>query len=257
LYKDIEFNAANIFLRTEVEQIPNIFLFKGITSDSAISDYLLTDLENFSRPSKTAKKNGNLYNLLLNNLDNWKKYPLREKSIILTDSQNIAKSFSTTVDEKYGKTFYVFPRQNSSIVLSPNDDIWYSFRRGLTEIGLRGNDADLILFNDLFYEIFSSCNIVDFDQNFELFIEHLNSLIKGEIKPQSHLNFKSQLLYEKLVNLNLDAKELLENVFDPDSNGFEIKQYNKEFALGNRNIEMWTNEQCLLINVDKFDAFTI
>ena len=62
----------------------------------------------------------NFVTLLVDNLDSWKQYPKRSKSLICSTDWSIS--------EIYGPVFIVLPKNGSKIGVCVEDDFWYSFK---------------------------------------------------------------------------------------------------------------------------------
>ncbi len=250
--KNTNFKEAMAFLEKKVKIYDNFF-YKGINSDFEIPDIILKDPNSSVRKSKTQDIHGNIYDLLLNNLPSWREYPRRNKSIIMTDSLDIAKSFANKDKGIYKKTFQVFPKYNSKIVVAPESDIWFSFMNGLGMLGLKGEKAKLQNFNRYLVEILKS-NLVDEDiWTYESILSSLRALFKTAPYSINQLCFESKILFGKLKEFNKTPEEIFDNLLSPNLNGFEIKKFNKSYELDNSNVELWTNAKYLLVNIEKVD----
>ncbi len=257
MYKDIDLTSVKDFLESEFTNnlIPEVKLFKGISSSSQINDYLMSSTKKFERPSKTQSKNGNSYNLLLNNLSNWSDMPLRKESIIITNNLEIARSFAfknAAVDNLNGKVFRVIPKKDSKLVVCPKSDIWYSFTKGLGVIGLRGVGIDLIEFNRNLAEIACSIIVQDFDNNWEQFTNTILSIQSKKYKINTKLSFRSQLVFDWIIKQPINIILKFEEIFDPVLNDFEVTNFNTNITFDDySNNEIWTDSDALLINLEK------
>lgn len=249
MHKNINFNQALSFLNEKVHK-KDITFYKGINSSTEIKDFVLIDPKNSTRESKTKELHGDIYNILLNNLKNWQKYPLRKNSIIFTDKQSIAENFSKNGSGSYGKIFQVFPIHNAEIVVSPEYDIWYSFKKGLAEIGLRGTSASLIEFNSILDNILADYNTQYPSWDYKSIVDSLQLFIEKNNQPSKQLEFQSQIVHKKLLEKKLDAEQILNEIFNPELNGFEMKKFDVNFSIESSEIELWTDSTCLLINID-------
>jgi hypothetical protein len=214
------------------------FFFKGITMPSSGSNYYIIEPQKHRRPGKTKDKFGDAYNLLINNLQNWNNYPKRCKSIILTTSEKTSKQF--------GESYAVFPLYNASIVISPESDIWYSFRQTLMKAGLAGKD--LSHFNNVITEIVSLVNggrTTDYDWNLMLqsFIKFDNLDFAGKISSQESISF-----IKKYTESGMKLLEFLGTIIDPGRNDFKLIKYNEEFRIKEHfDKEVWTDSICVLV----------
>jgi hypothetical protein len=234
-------------------------LYKGITSvENELLDYYIFDPKTVVRQSKTVKENGNIYNLLLNNLQNWKTLPKREKSIITSSNLKTANAYGRPSKGKglrYGKTYVVIPLLNEPIVISYKSDILFSFQKALLHFNLKGKNNSLVAFNSFMYEIFKAAGVQEgFDFDWKLFCEHLNKISKSNHLPKAKLSFEASIIYEVLKRNSIAIDEYLNNIFDPRKNEFVVTNYSlnlegKEYY----DREVWTESECLLINHEKIE----
>ena len=253
MYKDIDLTSAKKVLGKQFFNFDftDFGFYKGITSESNISDFLLFEPENEIRGSKTVHEHGNLYNLLLNELDCWSTIPLRKNSIIFSNNYKTAESFSNQ-NGKNGKLFKVFFKTESPLVISPKSDIWYSFQKGLSILGLRGKNSNLTFFNTVFKEIFESCNIENYDTDFDYFVSNLKKISTEKIIPAKNLDFEATIVYKWVLSQNKSVLDSLEEVFNPYTNKFQIVGYNQSLNFNkNCNNEIWSDSKALLVAVDK------
>lgn len=255
MYKDIDLNFVEEYFKKEPAALSIPKLYKGISSGNVIGDILLTDPKTNLRPSKTAKEHGNIYNLILNNQEKWKDLPLRQHSVIMTGKREIASSFAFNGGNSHGKIFLVFPDYDSRLVVCPENDIWYSFTKGLSLIGLRGKNNDLTYFNRFLSEIFTAFEIVNPDLSYKNFIENIDNIRENELKLKKRLSSEAEIILNKIMKSAIDAENLIEQVFDPEINDFAILNYNTELSLDKDKSEIWTDANCILVEEKIFTEF--
>lgn len=259
-YKHLEFHE----LINELRANYSVFIekgspfYKGVVSKTCLNKYYVVDPSLFLRESKTKIEHGNVYNLLLNNLPSWEKIPKRQYSVIMSSSQNTAKSFSIPITSKgyiYGKTYCVIPENESILAIASDRDIWNSFNNGLLKIGLRGKNGNLIKFNCILNELYKSTqNNDEFDKNWELLNENLIKLANGIIVPKISLSDEETRMLEYLKSNRNDLIGFFDEIFNPNLNGIMILQFNKEFKLENyRNNEIWTESKCVFFEDDSLN----
>jgi hypothetical protein len=226
----------------------SLTLYKGINREG-LDDFCFLDPNIFIRHSKTLNVNGNAYNLLLNNLNSWKYFPIRENSIITSSNITTAQAFA----QDKGKTYVVLPKYNIPIAIAPSSDIWFAFRLGLGQLSLRGN-FDLVSFNRFLNEIIKAAQIPqNYDSTWELFVFYLEKLANEEIKPLSRIEFEAQLLLDALIRNKSDIIEYIDKAFSPSFNNIWLKHYNSELmAKAYPNNEIWIQSPCLLIENKKY-----
>lgn len=253
MHKNTNFQEAIIILKEKVKNFTNKCFFKGINSNDEIPDIFIIDPKNSNRQSKTKDIHGVIYDILLNNLDVWKKYPLRNSSVILTGDVKIAENFAKNGKGPYCKVFQVFPMYNSEIVIAPENDIWYSFRKGLGILGLKNDKAVLHNFNRIMEDILKSYNEEKQKLTFDSIKSTLQKISKETKDTPKYLDFETDIVYNKLFEINSQPLETLNNIFDPELNGFKIKKFDENFSLENTKSEVWTDSICLLINIESVE----
>jgi len=232
-------------------------LFKGITWDKELSDYLLVAPITFMRTSKTASKNGNTYNILLNNLPSWQNFPLRQKSLIATTSLSTAKSFSVPFPAQgltFGRTYRVLPKNMSTVVISPKSDIWYCFDDSLKQELEIDNTISLKQFNRYIAEIATALGFDNsFDKNWPLFNDFITALLKANCSSRKHLSKIARKLFDRLKDNKTDILGYLDRVLGPTKNDFRARVYSAHSNLrGLPDNEVWTDSCCLLVEEKVF-----
>lgn len=245
---DISFSVKN-----------DLVLYKGMADRKSMPDYFHVDPSIGIRPSKTVKENGNIYNLLLNNLSNWKRLPKREKSIITTSNIRTAESYSLPLKSKglrFGKTYIVVPKQNSKLVIAPKNDILYSFSEALKEFKLRGRAVSLVQFNLLLSELIESARVLPgYDFDWKIFKACIRNLSYGRIEPQTKISMESENI---LLVLKKNKERIIgyfDEVFSPEKNYFEVQKYNLSLMRKSyHDHEIWTDSACYLIERTKYNS---
>ncbi len=194
-------------------------------------DFNIVDPKNIERISPYAESN--LYNLLFSNLENWSKYPKRNKSLICGD-------FADVEYRAGDKLMLVFPLE-PKLAVCPVDDIWDSFYPSIT--------CNL---SDFFQELY---NITNFDDiNYDNLLIQLKNFDEARSSTNSDVTFKRYIknkdLCDRWSRKEISTVELLNIIFDPDKNNFEIINYDGLNIPYNR--EVWTDSKCLLIEPRKY-----
>jgi len=184
----------------------------------------------------------NIYNLLLSNLPSWKKYPIRNKSLVCTTNKMKAAG-------GYGGDYYftVYPYDGTLIGIAPEYDIWESFRKVIQPL-----DSLNYYLNDLIYnatgkgydegeprtyrELLDTLSKVDeYKEMVDDFWEHFhNKLVKFFTEKIPYSNTKNK----KLI-------DLLNKALSPEYNNFELRKVG-EGSL-NSDHELWFEGQAILL----------
>ncbi len=229
----------------------NDIFYKGIISENPISDILIYRKENCYRQSKTLELHGNLYNMLLNELPSWQKFPLRKESIIFTNSENTARFFSIPQlkgNMKFGKLFHVIPLRKAIVITSSKNDLWYSFNKFFADIGIRKLSYSLIDFNQAFSLIARNFDFPEYDtslSNFEILIQLIRNGL-GNI----NLDIDTNIIYRDILSSDNYINDL--NIkFSPENNNFQAHT-ESSFKKLETDRELWTDGDCILIAKDCF-----
>ena len=149
----------------------------------------------------------NYYTLMMDNLDSWKEYPKRSKSIIC----EINEFKNCNVISGYGKPHIVFPFDKCKIGVCSDIDLWYSF----PEVG------SLYDFNEAIHSLlkrFSTPNI-KYQKNWKLLINFLESLhIEDFIEVWNYSNLADIVVKSRWGSI----EDFLNKVMNPESNGFKL-----------------------------------
>jgi hypothetical protein len=189
---------------------------------------------------RTAIKSGefvsNHYNLLVDNLPSWSKYPKRSKSLI-----GMTKYFEDVAcadSSDYGKTYIVIPKDNVKMVICPTVDFITSFNMQnlIDDLGFATIDryakylSDRGICDKSWKEMLNGINSIDSITPPRLDIE----------EPESRINY-------------------LDTVLNPYSNDFKLVHYNKENFRDSKIIpsrrEIWTESECIIILPELIDDF--
>jgi hypothetical protein len=191
----------------------------------------------FIQPSKFERKSvviGYFHNIIINNSKYWKDYPKRTKSVVFTDQHGIF--------EWNGGTLYqVIPMNNAKIAISSETDFAKSFKIGLG------------ILSKVFEYKFS-------------WLGDLNHYVEGFLP--SEMRYKTNINSEEIKNIINNIKEINDNLklknmlkkydcstlydlidycLSPELNGFRLVNYNDAFKDITSGQEMYTDENCLLL----------
>lgn len=160
----------------------------------------------------------NYYTLFINNHPLWKDYPKRQIICSGGSGERAMAHLSRTV-------YYVFPIDRSKIGICPDDDIWSSF-------------DDQIL---RYFEIRDVSNLDQFNQMLDYY----------GFSDDNWQTFKKQLQTEEIDvknNKNMNAMKLLEEVLNPNKNGFKVETTNNLSLNSLDNQEVWLDSECILVS---------
>jgi len=195
-------------------------------------------------PRKSAFNNTNYYTILFDNLPSWKNYPKRSESIICTNDKSNAADRTQPAGSKH--YYIVIPLQNAKIAICPEDDIWFSFNTQILKyMGYSDNLSDFMI--DVFFD--ADKYNYKMSETYKSIKKYFN-LIDND--SGNNLRFiKDTLLKDKLEN-GYNMLDIMNDILDPNKNGFELKKVTENMILPSDSREIWTSDKCLLIRNDIF-----
>ena len=235
-------------------------LFRGVRD--ATAPYVYID------PTKSTRRSANTrsYTMwLIEDSDKWKDYPQRSKSIICSTTDKYASIYSGRYDEGGGKLYHVIPYDTAKIGMANTVDFFQSFKTsGLDSVP------------DLNYLI---QNMLDFNQDTrnvipdspDAFFKRLSTVshalqndptlrsrfIAAHITDLDKWSFSHEL-QATLVKSILEGysfMDILQNILDPDVNGFELYTMDNFRYDEDINKEVWTDGPALMVDVYHYDDF--
>jgi len=207
-------------------------------------DYNVIDPKEIERVSPNASSN--LYNLFFSNSERWSEYPKRNKSLICGDFNAVSRRGDNT-------QMIVIPLEHVKIGVCSDDDIWTSFGNSLKNCSYINNFFNFI--DNEYNRIGGFVDPID-DQNWNNFVKDLNlydELRKGEENLYKYIRDNS--LIEKYIDEKISTLELLDELFDPKKNDFQLLEYDGTNLPTNR--EVWTDSKCLLVKSNMFFKYLI
>lgn len=223
-------------------------LYRGI--DRAVkSEAFLSPRIETPRPSAHTS---NLYNTLMSNLESWKAFPPRNRSLICsTDYEYPAK---------FGKVYSVFPLDGFKLGICPEEDLWIAFHYLFGELKpihrmnqFNGAILDFVAFiqknveHDLNINIETlkdTSNIQEIQEVFHVIdmeIDGLSPKELADLRTKSSNPFAKYYLIPTKVNQGM--MKAIDQLLDPDHNGFFTQTNN----ITTGNFEAWTDSPCIMI----------
>ena len=195
---------------------------------------------------------GNYHNLILSNLESWKDYPKRNKSIC-------TGNFSR-VEIAYGDVIYlVIPYDTTKIGISSSMDFWWAFK-SLTK-HVRAGFSNTGLITDWFKNIINVISKETGDTISDVSWDSLKPYLDRKWKEFSKVKWSSPGIYKSSgspkysyfpeYNKNVTLLDNLQRVLDPNLHGFSIG-YMKDIPniFKDKSVECWSEDDCLMIKWD-------
>lgn len=191
--------------------------------------------------------------MLINALPSWQNLPLRKNSLIFTNNEDVARAFAISRPKQgkdFAKLFVVIPKRGSNLVVSPDSDLWYSFTPFFKSIGINKYTYTLTDFNATFKDLADYFEGPDFDMSLENFNKLILEIQNKEVE-LSKMNPYTRIIYDGIVDASKNYLASLSSKFSPEFNNFQSVIIEAPITIEN-NRELWTNEDCLLIELSKF-----
>ena len=186
------------------------------------ADYLVGDSTARNRVSRNTE---NYYTVLIDNLPEWQKFPKRSKSLICTNLLVKAKMYGNNWQFSYK----IIPFDEvKKIAVCPEEDIWQSFPKIKGE-GIK----NMPIFNNMLTEIFAKIGISNLGSialnnadSYQVLTDALRQIKK---LPKNFINSldNSYQPLAKILHQTKDPVKLIENLFNPEDNGFDLIDYNQ------------------------------
>jgi hypothetical protein len=247
-----------------------ISIFRGFSGGNKL--WYISTPSKFTRTSKQ-DAGGNIYTLLFDNLNSWQKFPKRSKSLICTTDYQYSNEF--------GRTYLVIPKDGAKWGICPEGDIWKSFNRTSGKYNIWLEDFNFLfintfkLLNKHFPEKFKNFKVdelkfsKDFNYLFKVLLamdECIDIIISDEFMRKNKRKYENiidnqnallKFLIYKKQKTNKNIGFILEELFDPEQNKFVLANNLNISKMVNKNNhnEVWTDSDCILINIDKFINF--
>jgi hypothetical protein len=198
---------------------------------------------------------GNYHNLIISNLESWKEYPKRNKSIC-------TGRFSR-IEIAHGKEIYlVIPYDKTRIGIAPSMDMWFAFKK-LTKYKVStGNPKfdyetpGLIIdwFKNIIEVVSKKAGSQISDVSWTDLKTHLDqkytefAKVKYQSQPVSKKVEAPKYSYFPEYDRNQTLLNNLQRILDPNLHGFSIG-YMKDLPniFKDKSVECWFSEDCLMI----------
>jgi len=202
----------------------------------------IKDSQYFIDPSKTMEDRispfatNNFYNLLLSNLDSWKSFPKRDKSIICTTS------FDNAYRRGFDSAYLVLPKDGAKIGVCPGQDIWDAFDKNSN---IQSLDIINIMFSEMRESLPNKQKYIVSDQSFKEFIKLCNAVDKN-IKFLKEEGLDDYDFLKEYFNANGSIKfiDFIDDLLNPKNNNIKLKHSGD--SIGGDN-EVWTDSMSVLV----------
>ena len=243
-----------------VNCIINKPIYRGLNGGE---DIMMVDPSKYERVSLDGY---NFYTLIIDNMDTWKDYPKRSRSIICASKTAAASSYGALYrviplnpQAKFGvcskgDIWISFNKQNFNSLSGVNGDFAYiaNFIIQKTDIA-SSNHAELDLLKKIHKSNQRNTEHISYDE-LKWFLNFID-INKIEL---SNYNVQSTLI-SKFIREYFDVAgeesllKLTEKALEPEDNGFSLVNYYDDAGWDHVNShEVWTDSKCILIKLDYF-----
>lgn len=265
----VDLDKANELLGSECsefEEQQTIFNLVDIDKVDSDTDFYIYD------PLKEKKAFDKNYHIMfMNSLDSWGKFPKRRNAIV-------AYSDKEKVNDD-GVTFVAIPFNKTKLGIAPKENLDDCFNNVSINLGLkfelfnRSFNAILNIFNNPegTYEENTKKLHLDNEQFYDESVDTLkkaiskademlssdegksicDEILENPYNKETQENVISIIEYLKAKNISL--KEMIERLFEPESNSFKFIGF-KNFKVGeHKDKHVWFNNKCLLVRETEYN----
>lgn len=207
---------------------------------------------------------GNYHNLILSNLESWKEYPKRNKSIC-------TGKFSR-IEIAHGNEIYlVIPYDTTKIGISSSMDMWWAFKSLTKHVKMsdvHGGVSDTGKINEWFKNIINVISKNTGDVISDVSWDSLKPYLDRKYNEFSKAKWSSPGIYKSTqipkysyfpeYDRSQTLLNNLERVLDPNLHGFSIG-YMKDIPniFKDKSVECWFQDDCLMIKWDLLKTKTV
>lgn len=257
-FQSVTEQEANNFLQKEANQYkqPQLVYTKK-PSDSPDGDFLIVEPLNRELDYK-----GRYHALIIDSFEKWEEFPQRGNGIV-----------GTTDTEGEGDFYVVIPENGATMGISAKKRIMDSFSNVSINLGIKFDNFNNAL--NLLLNIFNNpegtyesstrkllkTNLVRYDGDYDTFknaVEKvdddfssnethgiLSDIVSHPYNKQTENDVISLIEYIKAQGETLSF--ILDQIFDPYENGFELISFEKFISGDYRDRDVWLDNRCLLV----------
>lgn len=257
---EVDFYEAVDFVENQATEwsIENKQLFRGVYGSDRKA---FSIIEPSLHTRNAVALDDNVYNVMIDNMPSWDKYPKRHHSVYgsFLDMQMKPEDYVNWIEENYshnefGYVNFLIPEDNALVAVCEESDLRNSFTNG---IYIHELPKYFEYMNEDFYN-----KELDFTNDWSLIdrIMKETSLEKLEKRLAELKDWESKhYLYERLIKhmRNGDYKtfyDYCDNNYSPENNDMELITYTKnninnlKIEGSTKSREIWTEADCLIIN---------
>jgi len=196
---------------------------------------------------------GNYHNLVLSNLESWKEYPKRNKSICTS-------KFSRISIARGKETYLVIPYDTTKIGIAPSVDMWWAFKSITKVLYPEQKYENPGLLIEWFRSVMEVVEKHEGKKVSDVSWQELKSSLDKMYPEFSKAKYQSPSVHRKNKQTNayfpgydkrLTLLQNLEVVLDPSKHGFSIG-YMRDIPsiFSQSSVECWFQEDCLMVKWD-------
>lgn len=206
-------------------------LYRGVTNTN--KDYIIIEPAKYKR---TVGDSSTLYNSIIHILDEWKDYPNRLHSVIVSTSEDYAITYSKNIKSLY----VVIPTNDTKIGMCNANDFWYTFdyMNKVTKLPV--------------FKLMKKLQIIIDKENLKINKDDL-SLKLNDLKN----TYTDNEFYNAWSNSysNKTLYQVLEDLFSTEKNNIQLVKKQDDIYNNGSDYELWIGNNCLLIQYEKFNDF--
>lgn len=256
---EVDFYEAVDFIQTRATEwdIENKQLFRGVQDSDNIP---FSIIEPSSHERKAVALSDNVYNIMIDNLPSWDKYPKRHNSVYgsFLDKIKKPKDYINWIEEEFeyndfGYVNFLIPEDGAMLAVCDSSDLRISFSNGvwIGELPNLFKYMNVDFYDDkLEFDNWSSMEKVMKEISLEKLEMKLAELHDWEDKHHTY----GKLIKSMKSENSESFYEYCNDVYAPTKNDIELIEYTKnniyrlKIEGSGDSREIWTEADCLLVN---------
>jgi hypothetical protein len=194
--------------------------------------------------NRTSANTLNYYTVWMDNDKDWEGYPKRSKALICSTSSGTANGF--------GETNLVIPADSNKIGICSETDLWGAFSFLTQRLGVKYMSMDEFVSdtNNFLCLEFNDAERAEAEKSYPKLVHALKTITFEIAKLAEERSLQPYLLaFEENGYKNL--YDLWRDVMQPEENDFKLET-GATFKVS-YDVEVWTQGECAVINLDEFE----
>jgi len=214
-------------------------IYRGFKAD--LPPLGIIDTSGFNRESANTF---NYYTLWIDNHEQWKKFPKRNKSLICTTSEDSATG--------YGKLCVIIPSDDSHLGMCPMDDIWYSIETSGLQLNEIVEEIYHLIARNEGEEVAQACQ-----RDYDALVLSLKRITRENINKMGSAAFIRDFTWLMKAHEYENMYEVMEHIMDPLRSDFKEMKSGSYSMYRNVNRELWIQGECAVVYIENLEELSL